>query len=319
MGPDRSTGWPADDGTTPKEVPVRWNRFGKKSDDAKAAVLDAADVKERLAPTAEDVRARVADARDRVTPVVADARERVAPKVAEARERGSVYVEQARDWAAPRLDEAKHRAAPLVAGAMATVVPRLEHALEDASSRIVAALESTSPARDELSRRGTAAVAALKGELAVPESKPRWGRRLLRVGLLVGIGAAVFAFFRRKDDDDSWITAESTYATTNGASSASPAPAGPVTFDPDPAEGSLREKRRHDRHDIEGTKASEVSGGTYEAGDNVEDTAAEDPAVDETDDPGGAGFDEAAADATEEPKAPTTPDDPAERTTPEDA
>jgi len=68
MGPDRSTGWPADDGTTPKEVPVRWNRFGKQSDDAKAAVLDAAhrqaqvaaDVKERLAPAAEDVRARVA-------------------------------------------------------------------------------------------------------------------------------------------------------------------------------------------------------------------------------------------------------------------
>lgn len=310
MGPDRSTGWPADDGTTPKEVPVRWNRFGKKSDDAKAAVLDAADVKERLAPTAEDVRARVADARDRVTPVVADARERVAPKVAEARERSSMYVEQARDWAAPRLDEAKHRAAPLVAGAIATVVPRLEHALEDASTRIAAALESTSPARDELSRRGTAAVAALKGELAVPESKPRWGRRLLRVGLLVGIGAAVFAFFRRKDDDDSWITAESTYATTNGASSDSTG----ATSDPDAADGPLRDKRRHDRHDIEGTKASEVSGGTYEPADNLEDHA-----VDETDDPGGAGFDEAAADATEEPKAPTTPDDPAERTTPKDA
>jgi len=230
----------------PKEVPVRWNRFGKQSDDAKAAVLDAAhrqaqvaaDVKERLAPTAEDVRARVADARDRVTPVVADARERVAPMVAEARERGSVYVEQARDWAAPRLDEAKHRAAPLVAGAIATVVPRLEHALEDASTRIAAALESTSPARDELSRRGTAAVAALKGELAVPESKPRWGRRLLLVGLLTGLGAAVFAFFRRKGDDDSWITAESTYATTNGASVASPGGQTAGTFAPEPSETS---------------------------------------------------------------------------------
>ncbi|MGI8899566.1 MAG: hypothetical protein ACR2HA_01320, partial [Nocardioides sp.] len=124
-------------------------------------------------------------------------------------------------------------------------------------------------------------------------------------------------------------TAESTYATTNGASSASTGatsdPDGATsdpdgaTSDPDAADGPLRGKRRHDRHDIEGTKASEVSGGTYEAGDNVEDTAAEDPAVDETDDPGGAGFDEAAADATEEPKAPTTPDDPAERTTPKDA
>ena len=37
------------------------------------------------------------------------------------------------------------------------------------------------------------------------------------------------------------------------------------------------------------------------------------------DDQAGAGFDEAAADATDVPKEPTTPDDPAERVAPKDA
>lgn len=243
--------------------------------------------RERLAPYVEGARVKVDTARERVTP----------------------YVEGARG----RVDTARER-----------VTPYVEHALDEAATKFASVLASAGPVREEVQRRGSAAAAALKGEVnqPAPESR-RWGRRFVFLSLLTGLGAAAFAFFKRRQDDDSWITADTSYPTYGGSGSGS----GSGSAGTAGASGS-------DSTDMGGT-ASTYAGGTSTS---AATTGAVDGAIGglgddqlgasgpevigqatvETADAGGAGPDEAAADATDEPTDPSTPDEPAERVTPKD-
>lgn len=91
---------------------------------AKAAAaglkVQAADARDRVAPT-------LADARDRVAPTLADARDRVAPTVADARERLAPAVAEARGVVTPVVADAKERLADLTE----TVATKLDDALPD--------------------------------------------------------------------------------------------------------------------------------------------------------------------------------------------
>lgn len=91
---------------------------------AKAAAaglkVQAADARDRVAPT-------VADARDRVAPTLADARDRVAPTLADARDRVAPTVAEARGLVTPVVADAKERLAELTE----TVATKLDEALPD--------------------------------------------------------------------------------------------------------------------------------------------------------------------------------------------
>jgi len=267
--------------------------------------------REKFAPYVEGARVRVDTARERVTPYVDTARERVTP-----------YVEHARDWAGPRVEDAKHRAAPVVTGAVDKYVPRIEHAIEDTSAKLVTVLESTGPARYEVQRRGSAAVAALRGELVQPEEKQgRWGKRFLVLGLFTGLGAAAFAFFRRRQDDDSWITSDTTYPTYGGA--AAPSSNGPTSTATDTTVGTLKDGPLNDGT-VETAPGDGVAVGSLGGMDTdlSVSASADEPiqlAGESSDDVAGASPDEMVADeALGFPSETTTPDEPAERVTPKD-
>jgi hypothetical protein len=179
--------------------------------------------RERITPYVDGARVRVETARGRVTPYVETA-------VGTAVERVTPYVGQARDWAGPKVEDAKHRAAPVVTGAVDKYGHLIESALEDASTKLTSVLESAAPAKEEVQRRGTAAVAALMGELDAPKPKSsHWVRRFMLVSLVTGLGAAAFAFFKRRKDDDAWITTDTPYPTYNSSAPSTSGAAETVT------------------------------------------------------------------------------------------
>jgi hypothetical protein len=111
---------------------------------------------------------------------------KMAPVASDARESAVRYAESTRDWAAPKVEAAREWAAPHVeAGATRVkddVLPRVAGA-------VTAALAASEPAREEAKTRGSAAFAALKGEIEAPKPKKHRMRKLF---LLAGVvGAAV--------------------------------------------------------------------------------------------------------------------------------
>lgn len=111
---------------------------------------------------------------------------KMAPVASDARESAVRYAESTRDWAAPKVGAARDWAAPHVeAGATKVkddVLPRVAGA-------VTAALAASEPAREEAKTRGSAALAALKGEIEAPKPKRH---RIRKLFLLAGVvGAAV--------------------------------------------------------------------------------------------------------------------------------
>lgn len=156
---------------------------------------------------------RLAEARERAMPLLAEAREKAAPvlekagpKLAEAREKAGPLLAEARDKAGPVLAEARDKAAPAVAEVrerFATeVVPVVTAAL-------AAANEATEDAREEGFKRGRAAVAALKGEVAAPEKKRT--HRVRNSLLVVGLGGAVAMVAKKLSDRQASTAWQSAY------------------------------------------------------------------------------------------------------------
>ena len=129
----------------------------------------------------------------------------------------------AKHWAAPRVDTAVGQAARGVDTAVAWASPRIEAAKGSAKDwaaprvegakgwvapKVAEALAASEPVRKEALSRGTAAVAALKGELPPPASArigagpaPRssgsaFGRRLGQLMMLLGLSGGAFAGWR---------------------------------------------------------------------------------------------------------------------------
>jgi hypothetical protein len=98
----------------------------------------------------------------------------------------SPYAESTRDWAAPKVEAAREWAAPHVEAGAARVK---DDVLPRVAGAVTAALAASEPAREEAMSRGTAAIAALRGEVEAPKPKKR---RLRKLFLLAGVvGAAV--------------------------------------------------------------------------------------------------------------------------------
>jgi hypothetical protein len=151
---------------------------------------------------------------------------KMGPAAAEAREAALRYAESTRDWAAPKVEAAIDWAAPRVEP-MTTRVK--DDVMPKVASAVTAALVASEPAREEAKSRGTAAIAALRGEIEAPKPKKH---RLRKLFLLAGvIGAAVAgwkAWMGQQDrQPEPWATpigsapssaAGSTYSTPSSTS-----------------------------------------------------------------------------------------------------
>lgn len=167
-------------------------------------------------------------ANKKVAPVASDARESVvraagssydwaAPKVEATKDWAAPHVETAIDWASPRVETAKDWAAPRVETAAQKVK---DDVLPRVAEAVAAALVASEPAREEAKTRGTAAIAALRGELDPPT--PRRRRRKRFFLLLTVTGAAVAGWKvwnsrNRAERPDPWVAATTAPVPTPAA------------------------------------------------------------------------------------------------------
>ncbi|MPZ95139.1 MAG: hypothetical protein GEU96_09555 [Propionibacteriales bacterium] len=203
----------------------------------------------------------------RVQEIAEQAMERVAPVLDDAKERLAPYVDEARTQANEKLIPAAESAAGSARSTFDhTIAPQVGAALAAASA-------ASEPYRTEARRRGTATVAALKGDVDRPAEKKH---RLRTLVMLLGLGAAVaFVIKKLTGDGGSAEAWQSDYSAPQAV--------------PDPA-----------------APAAPAAPAGDQAGDEAGDGA------DGADDAGAAAPDEALSDAAEEPHAPTDPDHPLE-------
>jgi Family of unknown function (DUF5324) len=124
-----------------------------------------------------------------------------------ARMQANQAATNAWDRVSPAMDSARQRIGPAVGDARDKVRPAIDHArtvLKDdvvpkVAEAMSAAATASEPYRTEARRRGTAAYAALKGDVEVPsrKSKRRWPRMLLVVTALAGAAVAAYKYLTR--------------------------------------------------------------------------------------------------------------------------
>lgn len=136
-------------------------------------------------------------------------------------------AQRASEGVSPFIQDARDRIVPLVSEAAERMQPTLEHAYETAKDRVEHDVypvfqdlwtdANENPTVQEASRRGRSAVAALRGDLLLPEPKPvpvkREGGLLGKILTVLGIAAVVgvvVIVIRAVlgSDDDGWSPAE---------------------------------------------------------------------------------------------------------------
>lgn len=197
---------------TEEEDPVtRKDSVRAATGTAKDSVRHAAEVVAPYAGTAKDTAAHLAQ----------EARLRVAPKVAEAAAQArSQYdarvhprIEHARGALPPKVDAAATRAAcrtrKAARQAAGYTAPRVEHAVHSARA-------AAEPVREEALARGTAALAALRGQVTAAEIEKlakkqhrracagRAAKRIALVGLLAGGAFAAWKWWDKQANPD-WL------------------------------------------------------------------------------------------------------------------
>jgi len=178
-----------------------------------------------------------------VSPIAADARDTTVRYADATRDWAAPKVETAVDWAAPKVETAVDWAAPKVNTARDWAGPRVEPAVEKVKSdvlpvvagAVISALAATEPARSEAATRGSAALAALKGEVDPPRrSKHRLRKLFVLTAVLGGAYAGWKAWVARNTDPvDAWTTAPAPSARPQTpVGSVTPVGAGVTTDDP---------------------------------------------------------------------------------------
>jgi hypothetical protein len=156
-------------------------------------------------------------ANKKVAPVASDARDSVVRAAGSSYDWAAPKVEATMDWAAPKVEATREWAAPHVEATKDWAAPHVETAatkvkddvLPKVAEVMAAALAASEPAREEAKIRGTAAIAALRGELDPPPSRRR--RRTKRFFLLITAAGAAFAGWKvwsssqRPDRPEPWV------------------------------------------------------------------------------------------------------------------
>ena len=234
-------------------VEPRWKRATKSvtASNAKAGSVAALGTGVAAVAAAREKAGPVlVGARDKAGPALGTAREKAAPLVDVAKERTAAAVDVARERTSTAVDAARPHVESardsVVAAARDSVLPavhdsavRAGEKAEEVAPRVVAAVSgavstallASEPVRDEAMSRGTAAIAALKGEVVVPARKRSKLRRALSLFFLLGAtGGAVFAW-RRSQKSDPWTVPASSGPTGIAPKHAAPVPpvVAPVT------------------------------------------------------------------------------------------
>ena len=110
-------------------------------------------------------------------PVVAEVRDNALRYAGSTRDWAAPKVDSAVEWVGPRVESAAEWASPHVSTAREWVGPRIEPTVDKVKSDVLpavtgavaTALAASEPARHEALSRGSAALAALKGEIAPPK------------------------------------------------------------------------------------------------------------------------------------------------------
>ena len=167
----------------------------RKSRELKKAQKAAADTGSAAAEYGAHV---LKDGLDRAQQLLNDARDQAAPLLRDAKVRSADFASRRLDDLEPHLTGALDRVSPAVEAARDKVtddlLPRIQSVLHDAAEH---------PAIAEASKRSSAAVLALKGELEPVQKKSRLGKigKFLAIGAIVaGAAAAVRHFLAPKDD-----------------------------------------------------------------------------------------------------------------------
>ena len=149
------------------------------------------------------------------------ARKKVAPVTSDARESAMKYAESTRDWAAPKVEAAKDWAAPRVEPVAARVK---DDVIPKVAAAVAAALAASEPAREEAKTRGTAAIAALRGEVEAPKPKKHRVRKLFLLAGVVGAAVAGWKAWvgQQNREPEPWATP--IRSTTAGSPAGGPAP-----------------------------------------------------------------------------------------------
>jgi Family of unknown function (DUF5324) len=148
------------------------------------------------------------------------ANKKLAPVAADARENAIRYAETTRDWAAPKVEAARDWAGPRVEPVAAKVK---EDMLPKVAGAVTAALVASEPAREEAKTRGTAAIAALRGEIEAPKPKKHRMRKLLLLAGVIGAAVAGWKAWMGQQDTkpEPWATPlKATPSTTSNLDSA---------------------------------------------------------------------------------------------------
>lgn len=182
----------------------------------KKAAAEAETAGDKGAAALDHAAAAVTQAAGALAAYVSSASEKVAPAAKSALANTKDFAEKARDKAEPALDKVSDRLAPGVDAARQKVqddlIPKLNDLLHEAEKH---------PAVKEATKRGSATLAAVKGQLDLPDRTPikkkkNVGRTLAKVlaagALLAGAAVAVRQFLLNKDDD--WTAHEPSPAYT---------------------------------------------------------------------------------------------------------
>lgn len=216
----------------------------KKETVLRAAAETTHTAAERGADAVEKAVDAISDYVVSLTPYVEAAGERVGPLAQQARVRSAAAAQQAVDALGPRLNDAMGLVSPAVESARGKVqddiLPRLSEVLERAAESDVARTATS---------RGAATMAALRGELELPEPEPekkkggvgRLLRRLALVAALLGVGYVAFKkFFGPKDSGWETYQPSAPYSgSTTTTATPADAPAQPADPVPTTAEDAL--------------------------------------------------------------------------------
>ena len=171
------------------------------------------------------------DALEQGSNAFTDAVNYITPRAKQAGQHTYDYAKDAAqrvsEGVSPFIQDARDRIVPLVSEAAERMQPTLEHAYETAKDRVEHDVypvfqdlwtdANENPTVQEASRRGRSAVAALRGDLLLPEPKPvpvkREGGLLGKILTVLGIAAVVgvvVIVIRAVlgSDDDGWSPAE---------------------------------------------------------------------------------------------------------------
>lgn len=172
----------------------------------------------------KDARTKVRRANKKAAPVASDARDNVVKAAGTTYDWAAPKVEATRNWAAPKVEATKEWAAPHAVQTRDWAAPKVEPAVDKlrddvlprVAGAVTAALAASEPAREEAKIRGTAALAALKGELDPPPTPRR--RRTKRFFLLVTVLGAAYAGWRAwsKQGEHSSLAQPEPWASSTG-------------------------------------------------------------------------------------------------------